>query len=241
MVFFESHFTEMKYGWISGESGSSDPLLRWDIGGVSQWSTTWDAGVWHNVAYEIVCHLPPVFILFSSELDADSKQDFSGGTVAFWHSTGASPLTLTVPAVKASTSSNGEDWHLGVLELPVSGQADSTEDFYFSGVYIESGSLTTSVAGPGGVVASGSVSSSSVSSTLATVTKSATSSKAPVSSAPVVVSSSSSAAPAPVSSTAAAGNLSKYSQCGGQGWTGSGTCVSGTTCKTSNPYYSQCL
>lgn len=163
--------------------------------------------------------------------------------MAFWHSTGASPLTLTVPAVKASTSSNGEDWHLGVLELPVSGQADSTEDFYFSGVYIESGSLTTSVAGPGGVVVSGSASS-----TLATVTVPATSSsssKAPVSSAtsvssvPVVASSS--AAPAPVSSSAPAGNLSKYSQCGGQGWTGSGTCVSGTTCKTSNPYYSQCL
>ncbi len=44
-----------------------------------------------------------------------------------------------------------------MLELPVGGQADGTEDFYFSGVYVESGSLTTSVAGPGGVV--GSVSS----------------------------------------------------------------------------------
>lgn len=69
--------------------------------------------------------------------------------MAFWHSTGADPLTLTVPAVSTSASSNGEDWHLGVLELPVSGQADKTEDFYFSGVYIESGSLTKSIAGPG--------------------------------------------------------------------------------------------
>lgn len=69
MVFFESHFTEMKYGWISGESGTSDPLLRWDIGGASQWSTTWDAGVWHNVAYEIVSALPRMLILFSFELD----------------------------------------------------------------------------------------------------------------------------------------------------------------------------
>jgi len=200
ICFFESHFTELKYGWISGESGTSDPLLRWDIGGTSKWSTTWTAGVWHNVAYEI---------------------NFSGGTVAFWHSTGSDPLALTVAAVSASTSSNGADWHLGVLELPVSGQSDTTEDYYFSGVYIESGSLTTSVAGPGGVV----VSSSGGSTTTAVGTTSA------------VVTSSAAA----TTTVAAAGNLAKYSQCGGIGWTGSGTCVAGTTCTVSNDYYSQCL
>ncbi|THV48547.1 hypothetical protein BGAL_0241g00040 [Botrytis galanthina] len=32
-----------------------------------------------------------------------------------------------------------------------------------------------------------------------------------------------------------------YAQCGGQGWTGATTCVSGFTCVASNPYYSQCL
>lgn len=54
ICFFESHFTEMKSGWISGETGTSDPLLRWDVSGTSQWSTNWTAGVWHNVAYGIV-------------------------------------------------------------------------------------------------------------------------------------------------------------------------------------------
>lgn len=46
-----------------------------------------------------------------------------------------------------------------------------------------------------------------------------------------------------VASTTAAssGGLAKYSQCGGNGWAGSGTCVAGTTCKYSNAYYSQCL
>lgn len=58
---------------------------------------------------------------------------------------------MTVPAVSVSTSSNGADWHVGVLELP-NGNADTNEDFFFSGVYIENGSITTSVAGPGGVV-----------------------------------------------------------------------------------------
>lgn len=59
ICFFESHFTELKSGWISGESGTSDPLLRWDISGTTHWSTNFTAGVWHNVAYEIVnTHIP---------------------------------------------------------------------------------------------------------------------------------------------------------------------------------------
>jgi len=32
-----------------------------------------------------------------------------------------------------------------------------------------------------------------------------------------------------------------WGQCGGQGWSGATTCVSGYTCTYSNPYYSQCL
>jgi endo-1,4-beta-xylanase len=33
----------------------------------------------------------------------------------------------------------------------------------------------------------------------------------------------------------------QWGQCGGQGWNGPTCCASGTTCKYSNPYYSQCL
>lgn len=128
IAFFESHFTELKSGWQSGASGTSDPLLRWCIGGQTKWSVNWDADVWHNVAYEI---------------------DFDANTVGFWHSTGSDALTQVIAPQAASTSSNGADWHVGVLELPRDGYADATEDFYFSGVYIESSSITTSVAGPG--------------------------------------------------------------------------------------------
>jgi cellobiose dehydrogenase (acceptor) len=35
--------------------------------------------------------------------------------------------------------------------------------------------------------------------------------------------------------------IAKYGQCGGLQWTGSFFCVSGTTCKYQNPWYSQCL
>lgn len=32
-----------------------------------------------------------------------------------------------------------------------------------------------------------------------------------------------------------------YAQCGGSGWSGSTSCVSGYTCQKTNEYYSQCL
>lgn len=35
--------------------------------------------------------------------------------------------------------------------------------------------------------------------------------------------------------------VAAYGQCGGQGYTGSTTCVSGKTCKKQNDWYSQCL
>ncbi|RYP30712.1 hypothetical protein DL767_006128 [Monosporascus sp. MG133] len=127
IAFFESHFTELKSGWLSGSPGTDDPLLRWMVGGNTKWSTEFLPEVWHNVAYEI---------------------DFNAGTVGFWHSTGGDDLKQIVAPVSASTSSNGADWHLGVLELPRDGYPDEVEDLYFSGVYVESGSITTSVTGP---------------------------------------------------------------------------------------------
>jgi len=41
--------------------------------------------------------------------------------------------------------------------------------------------------------------------------------------------------------TTAVAQSAAYGQCGGQGWTGSKSCVSGYTCQVSNAYYSQCL
>ncbi|GAP89226.2 putative carbohydrate-binding module family 1 protein [Rosellinia necatrix] len=127
ICFFESHFVEMKSGWISGEQGTSNPNLQFMVSQNSKWKTEWKANVWHNIAYEI---------------------DFSRNTVGLWHSEGSSPLAQAVAPVSASTSSNGADWHLGVLELPRSGYPDTTEDFYFSGVYVESGTITTAIGGP---------------------------------------------------------------------------------------------
>lgn len=118
VAFFESHFTELKYG------GDAKNKLQWHVGGVSKWDTELVADEWHNVAYEI---------------------DFDGGSVSFWHSTGSDALKKTAGPFTASTQSNGADWHLGVLRLPGSNDAPGAEDWFFSGVYIEDGELTTKI------------------------------------------------------------------------------------------------
>jgi hypothetical protein len=127
IAFFESHFTEMKYGWISGEAGTKNTNLQWMVGGQSKWKAELVADETHNVAYEI---------------------DFDGGEVTFWHSTGSAPLAKTAGPFKASCDSNGADWHVGVLRLPRQGNdGTGAEDYFFSNVYIESGDLTTAVGG----------------------------------------------------------------------------------------------
>jgi len=37
------------------------------------------------------------------------------------------------------------------------------------------------------------------------------------------------------------GNIPRWGQCGGNGWQGSGTCQSGSTCRFQNDWYSQCV
>ncbi|EGN98240.1 carbohydrate-binding module family 1 protein [Serpula lacrymans var. lacrymans S7.3] len=190
ITFFESHFTELKYGVSPNAT-----YLEWMIQSQPQWGTPFTPGTWYNFAYDI---------------------DFSAGTVGLWASTGSDPLTRVMPNTAASTSTNSEDWHLGVLRLV---QGSDTEDWYFSGVYIESGPVTTSV----GSGSSGGVSSSSITASSTSV-------------------SSSTASVSPISTTSVAGpTQTQYGQCGGTGWTGPTMCASPFTCvPVSPPYYSQC-
>lgn len=44
VCFFESHFTEMKFGLISGEQGTENGDLQWFVGGKRVWSEAWEAG-----------------------------------------------------------------------------------------------------------------------------------------------------------------------------------------------------
>ncbi|KAJ7761532.1 hypothetical protein DFH07DRAFT_918236 [Mycena maculata] len=194
ICFFESHFTELKYG-VSPNATH----ITWMVTEVDHYDVAFTPGTWFNFAYDI---------------------NFSAGTVGLWASTGSDPLVQVVEAVPASTSTNSEDWHLGVLRLSNGG---TPEDWYFSGVYIESGPITTSV-GTG----TGSGGSTTTSSGSSTITSTGTSS---------TVSSTSTTS----STTTAAGpTQTEYGQCGGTGYTGPTTCATPYTCSAvSPPYYYQ--
>ncbi|KAF8577697.1 carbohydrate-binding module family 1 protein [Ramaria rubella] len=127
IAFFESHCTELKFGLIDGEQGTTDSLLRWDLNSVTQWDTLLTPGNWYNFAYDI---------------------DFSAGTIGLWGSNGSAPLTEIIAPVSASPSTNSADWHIGVLRLPNGGTDAAPEDWYWSGIYVEQAPITTSVAGP---------------------------------------------------------------------------------------------
>jgi hypothetical protein len=186
ICFFESHFTELKIG-VGGTNN-----LQWFAGGQSRWNTPWNAGTWYNFAYEI---------------------NFSSNTAALWASTGSSPLTKVTSAVSVSASTNSADWHLGVLR--VQGNAGK-EDFYFSGVYVESGSLTTAI---------GNGSTSGGTTTSDTVTTTTTPTTTPGET---------------TTTTAPEATQTQWGQCGGIGYSGPTSCTGSFKCVKMNDYYSQC-
>ncbi|KAF8747299.1 Carbohydrate-binding module family 1 protein [Rhizoctonia solani] len=77
VMFFESHFTELKYG-----VGSNPTDLQWFVSGSNKWSTPFVADTWFNFAYDI---------------------DFDAKTVGLWASTGGAPLTKVVQNIAANT------------------------------------------------------------------------------------------------------------------------------------------
>ncbi|KAJ5125039.1 uncharacterized protein N7515_008864 [Penicillium bovifimosum] len=126
IAFFESHFTELKYGTASGATGD-DNTLRWCVGGIPQWETDLEAGQWYNFAYDI---------------------DFDARTVGLWASSGSDDLTQVVAAVGASPSTNSADWHVGELRLDNGGLDAAPEDWFWSGIFVEEAPITAAIAGP---------------------------------------------------------------------------------------------
>ncbi|KAG6840981.1 hypothetical protein C0991_002871 [Blastosporella zonata] len=185
ICFFESHFTELKYG-----VGTNTTNLVWMVTGVTQWSTTFVADTWYNFAYDI----------------DNSVEKFTAGTVGLWASTGGAALTKVVQNVAASTSTNSEDWHLGVLRIIT---AADTEDWYFSGVYVESGPITTAI-GSGGSTSSSSSSASS--STTTTSVRTTTTTTTPATTTTTTKTTSTTAS---TTSTASTATATHYGQCGG--------------------------
>ncbi len=111
------------------------------VTGARQWGTPFTADTWFNFAYEINVRPTPFKTCVSATANNNIEQ-FSANTVGLWASTGASPLTKVVNNVSASTSTNSADFHVGVLRIV---QGNPPEDWYISGVYVESGDITTAI------------------------------------------------------------------------------------------------
>lgn len=121
ICFFESHFTELKFG-LNGNQ------LQWFADGQAFWNISFVADVWHNFAYGI---------------------DSDGGSVELYHSIEGKDLEMVAEPVDVDAVSDGKDWHLGVLRLPSTGGGDDDvrEDWRFSGVWVEGGGEVTKVIG----------------------------------------------------------------------------------------------
>jgi hypothetical protein len=139
----QSHFTELKYGLISGAQGREDNTLSWNIGGQRQWTTNLTADTWYNLYVSSLSRrsLPNIT---TSAYDID----FDGKKCGLYQSTGASPLVQVVAPKSCSASTNSADWHLGVLRLPNGGTSGAAADFFWSRVFVEQAPVTTAVAGP---------------------------------------------------------------------------------------------
>jgi hypothetical protein len=95
---------------------------------VTKWETPLVAGTWYNFAYDI---------------------DFDAKTVGLWASTGRKALKKVVENIGANVFTDSQDWHVGMLRLDNTKPGKAwAEDWFWSGVYIESGRVTTDVAGP---------------------------------------------------------------------------------------------
>ncbi|KAL4806296.1 hypothetical protein BDV18DRAFT_160364 [Aspergillus unguis] len=121
VAFFESHFTELKYGGTSDNAAN----LTWYANSQEQWSTALTAGTWYNFAYGI---------------------DFDAGSVALYASEGGDDLVKVVDAVEGvSAQTNGQDWHVGVLRLDNGESGLGEEEWFWSGVFVEGGEISLKV------------------------------------------------------------------------------------------------
>jgi hypothetical protein len=105
LVFFESHFCEIKYGVPSGQ-GKSSPFakkLQFWISGQIAWSIE-ATSEWNNFAFDI---------------NYDSK------TVGLWWSRNSDSLSNVLPSRSSRTELS--DFHVGILRLPLNGVQDQTK------------------------------------------------------------------------------------------------------------------
>ncbi|KAF7530481.1 hypothetical protein G7054_g9542 [Neopestalotiopsis clavispora] len=129
----------------------------------------------------------------------------------------------------------------GIGKLSSSGGGSSTSSSA-SAAAATSSTTTKAAVATSSVVAEASP-STTLTTKVATTAAAATTSKAAAvtSSSTSKVAATTTTQAAAATTAASSGSIALYAQCGGQGWSGSGSCASGATCKQWNDWYHQCV
>lgn len=122
-----------------------------------------------------------------------------------------------------------------------SAEASSTKAAASSTTAVAQASTTLTTKVATSAAATSKVATSKVATSSVATSKAATSKAAAVTTSSKAATSTSSQAAAQTTAASSSSSIALYAQCGGQGWTGSGSCVSGSTCKQWNDWYHQCV
>jgi len=163
----------------------------------------------------------------------------SDGTIQTWLNGDDVPGLDVGPGI---SNANAGSWTRGAYKPAVSGvyfgwesYGGDANTFWYDDIAI-SGSRVGCGAAAGGSSGSPTSKATSTAKPTSTMPVKSSTTAAPPSTTLVTSTKATTSAAGPSACTAA-----KWGQCGGQGWAGCTTCVSGTTCKASGQYYSQCL
>ena len=152
-------------------------------------------------------------------------------------------------ALHSSTTLGGTQWYIGCAQIKVTGPGGSCNpsiqlpgaykasdpNIYISDFYY--GFNVATFTAPGGPVATcaggsggGGAATTSTKTTTTTTSRGTT-----------LTTKTTSTPAATTTGGSSPGTIPLYGQCGGNGWTGATTCVSGAKCSKQNDYYAQCV
>ena len=158
-------------------------------------------------------------------------------------------------ALHAAGGLNGAQFYITCFQLTVTGSGSTTPSgVSLPGAYKATDpgiqiniyqQLSTYIAPGPSVVAGGIIATAGKAGSVATATGGSPATSAPAATTSAKATSTLVTSAKPTSTGAAGGACAtpaaKYAQCGGSGFTGCTTCVSGSTCQQTNDYYSQCV
>ncbi|KAJ3028636.1 hypothetical protein HDV00_010112 [Rhizophlyctis rosea] len=243
----DSDYTQnfgMRYG---SDAGSNIQFYTEDNSGnrVTQYTFAWNPSTWYNLVFKI---------------------DFGSKVVTLYQSTGSDPVkqvaSATVPRLGAGW------WHMGQLRFVDANPSAFTERIWLSSVQVTKDTMDSWLSGSATTTTRATTTTTTTTTRPPTTTTTTT---RPITSATcaggvttvtipnqttvtlqntvTVTVSGQQQQPTTTTTTRTTTTsqaqqtncAAKYGQCGGQGYTGPTCCQSGSTCKSSNQYYSQCL